>query len=55
MSEPVKIKIRYTQFSPGVLELRTIARGRFFKRRYVGYKKVDAVGHFKIWLKEQLR
>ena len=50
MAEDTKIKIRYTQLSPKVLELRTVLKGRFYSKTYIGWSLKDAAKHFKHWL-----
>lgn len=54
MANDVTIKIKVKPLAHGAYELRTICKGRFFKRQYIGYTKQEAVKLFQKWLGEQL-
>lgn len=54
MADKIPIKIKFKAFSPRVFELRTVVKGRFFKREYIGYSKKEAVKLFEKWLSTKL-
>lgn len=50
----VKVNVKVEQISPKVLEIRTIVKGKFYMRRYMGVNKKEAMKMFGKWLETQI-
>jgi len=50
MEEKIPIKIKFKAYSPHAFELRTVFKGKFFRKEYLGYTKKEAVKEFEKWL-----
>lgn len=53
MANAITIKIKVKPIAHNAYELRTVMRGRFFKRQYIGFTKQEAIKRFEKWLGEQ--
>lgn len=54
MSEPITVKVDVAEISKRVYEIRTIMKGKFYKRQYIGYTRKEALELFEDWLEGHL-
>lgn len=53
MADKIPVKIKCTTLTPSTYEFRTVIKGRFYKRQFIGYPKKEAIKLFEKWLSEQ--